>query len=346
MDVLVVSGFLGSGKTTFLLSTLRYLSGGATRVAIIENEAGQIAIDGAVLRAQGAGTVPVRELYAGCICCTLRSDLTAAVAEVRTAYNPHLLLLEPSGVAGPDMVVESVRSALRTGEGERVTSIQIVDGRRVAGLLGAGRGIPPFLERSIQVCDVVLINKTEELDQRQCDSVRAWVTALGAQEIHVTDVRRTDAVRQVLDRQRGGTEGMSFRRPPGHPGHSGHRGHPGHPGAAPHHEALASATMPIPVDQQNRGTVVKQVSDLICAVAREVERRFPGIPGHIKGFLDPPGIAFNVAGEGDGVTVTAGEREVPPGEATLSIQVILAGEPPDQPALQPLLERVLQEGGC
>ena len=83
------------------------------------------------------------------------------------------------------------------------------------------------------------------------------------------------------------------------------------------------------------------VGDLLGTVARAVEMRFPGTPGHIKGFLTPPGIAFNVAGEGDAVTVTAGALPVPPGETTLSIQVILAGESPDQGELQTLLDGTL-----
>lgn len=325
MNVLVVSGFLGSGKTTFLLSLLRSLALTATRTAIIENEAGQVAIDGAVLRAQGAatttGAVPVRELYAGCICCTLRSDLTSAIESVRREHDPQLLLLEPSGVAGPDMVVEAVETVLRPGEGDRVTSIQIVDARRVAALRAAGGQVSPFLERSVQVCHRIIINKTDGLDPGQLDSVVEWVNGLGAEDVHQVDVRSPDAVRTFMEADRRST------------------GAAGTPGPLLHRETLASAARTFAIDQQAVATVVASLRRGFAGVARAVEECFPGTPGHIKGILSPPGIAFNVAGEGDPVTVTGGDLPVLPGEATLSVQLILAGESPDQDKLQTLLDR-------
>ncbi|MBL7005961.1 MAG: hypothetical protein ISR78_02640, partial [Spirochaetia bacterium] len=76
MQILIISGFLGSGKTTLLLGLSEFLVRRGERVAIIENEVGEIPVDSSCLKAQG---LTVRELYAGCICCSLREDLQKTI---------------------------------------------------------------------------------------------------------------------------------------------------------------------------------------------------------------------------------------------------------------------------
>lgn len=72
MELIIISGFLGSGKTTLLLGMARSLVEASIRVAIIENEVGEIGIDGQYLRQEG---LEVQELFGGCICCTLSAGL-------------------------------------------------------------------------------------------------------------------------------------------------------------------------------------------------------------------------------------------------------------------------------
>jgi len=157
MEIIVVTGFLGSGKTTLILPLARIYASRGIRTAVIENDTGSIPVDSAYLEGQG---IVVKELSAGCICCSLRSELGQAVQEIRDTFAPDILLVEPSGVAGPDIAAEALRSA--AAPGDTVRAVLIVDYRR-----SAAAGCPadylmrnPFLERSLQVCELVLINRS------------------------------------------------------------------------------------------------------------------------------------------------------------------------------------------
>lgn len=89
--ITIVSGFLGSGKTTFLKKILPHITG---NVALIENEFGDIGIDGDLLD----NKFPIKEIYAGCICCSVANDLKKALEELVVEYEPDHILIEPSGV--------------------------------------------------------------------------------------------------------------------------------------------------------------------------------------------------------------------------------------------------------
>ena len=98
MNIQIVSGFLGSGKTTFLNRYMTCLQG---RVAVIENEFGPAGLDAQLLGEE----VPVKEISAGCICCSM--DFQQGIAEVEQKYHPDYLLIEPSGVGRLSDVVKA-----------------------------------------------------------------------------------------------------------------------------------------------------------------------------------------------------------------------------------------------
>ena len=100
MNIQIVSGFLGSGKTTFLNRYMTCLQG---RVAVIENEFGPAGLDAQLLGEE----VPVKEISAGCICCSMAMDFQQGIAEVEQKYHPDYLLIEPSGVARLSDVVKA-----------------------------------------------------------------------------------------------------------------------------------------------------------------------------------------------------------------------------------------------
>jgi G3E family GTPase len=100
MKIQIVSGFLGSGKTTFLNRYLTCLQG---RVAVIENEFGPAGLDAQLL----GDEVPVREISAGCICCSMAMNLQQGLAELEEKYHPEYLLIEPSGVGRLSDVVKA-----------------------------------------------------------------------------------------------------------------------------------------------------------------------------------------------------------------------------------------------
>ena len=93
-DMYLISGFLGAGKTT-LIQKLLTEAFKSKKVALIENDFGDFSVDAALLR---EGGYQVRELNAGCICCSLTGDFTAALASLLKTYRPDVVLIEPSGV--------------------------------------------------------------------------------------------------------------------------------------------------------------------------------------------------------------------------------------------------------
>lgn len=100
MKVQIVSGFLGSGKTTFLNRYLACLQG---TVAVIENEFGPAGLDAQIL----GEDIPVREISAGCICCSMATDFQQELAELEQNYHPEYLLIEPSGVGRLSDVIKA-----------------------------------------------------------------------------------------------------------------------------------------------------------------------------------------------------------------------------------------------
>ena len=90
----IISGFLGSGKTTFIKKLIKEADD-FSKTVIIENEFGEVSIDGAILEREG---LSVKEINAGCICCTVAGDFASSINDIKKAFNPDSILIEPSGV--------------------------------------------------------------------------------------------------------------------------------------------------------------------------------------------------------------------------------------------------------
>ena len=106
MRVAVVNGFLGSGKTTFILNILKEL-GPRMRIAVLVNELGAVGIDGSLIKSQ---TAEVIELTSGCICCSLSPELKKQVIEIKGRYDPQILLIEPTGAASVTGVLQVLQA--------------------------------------------------------------------------------------------------------------------------------------------------------------------------------------------------------------------------------------------
>lgn len=104
MEVQIISGFLGAGKTTFLNQYLPLLDG---KTVVIENEFGDVGIDGELIKAD----IPVREIYAGCICCSLSVEFREGICEIEKMFHPDRILIEPSGVGRLSDVISACEKA-------------------------------------------------------------------------------------------------------------------------------------------------------------------------------------------------------------------------------------------
>lgn len=120
MEIQIISGFLGTGKTTFLNKYIPLLSG---LTAVVENEFGEVGLDGALLQ----GDIPVKELSAGCICCTLALDLAEGIVDIVNKYQPDRILIEPSGVGKLSDVVAACEKVKDKLDIEVTKKIVLVD---------------------------------------------------------------------------------------------------------------------------------------------------------------------------------------------------------------------------
>lgn len=194
MKVIAVMGFLGSGKTSSILSLARYLTAEeGKKVAILVNEAGEIPIDGAVLTAGGN---QVKEIFAGCIC-LMADDLVAAMVELGQIPNLDFIVVEPSGRANAPRLIYLLGQLGFSPVGRpplpgctlhrRVT---VVDGARFDLLLRAARFL---VAGAVEVADVVLVNKIDLIDEKTLSSVIQRVQRINPR----AQVLTTSAVRGI-----------------------------------------------------------------------------------------------------------------------------------------------------
>jgi G3E family GTPase len=170
VNVLCIAGFLGSGKTTILLEMARALAEEGASLAVIENEIGEVGIDGGYVREQG---LPVRELFGGCICCTLQVGLVETLVSVRDSYDPDWVIIEPTGLAAPGDILGLVVDHVPDLDLVRV--LTIVDAPRWPMLLEV---IEPLVSSQLQSADVVAVNKVDEVDGEALAAVLESVRSL------------------------------------------------------------------------------------------------------------------------------------------------------------------------
>ena len=174
VQVLILSGFLGSGKTTVLMQLIAHLHekhGADYKIAIIENEIGSVSVDSSVISEAGYS---VTDMLAGCVCCTLIGQLVPALDALRTDMNPNLIILEATGVATPGSMQESIDS-----HGSYVTRIcTLVDASRWERIKVP---LQNLLEGQLEPADVVCINKVDLVDEDQLVSIKHDVALINNQ---------------------------------------------------------------------------------------------------------------------------------------------------------------------
>lgn len=170
MKFLIVGGFLGSGKTSFLIQFAKHLVQvrGVRNVAILENEIGQIGIDDKLL--QGSG-YEVKGLFAGCVCCTMAGELLVNVRMLQKDLDPEWIIMEATGVAMPGTIRDSLKDKLDID----AQIVCLADAKRWPKLI---RAMAPVVAMQLQGADVVLINKVDLVDQESVDAVKGSIHAL------------------------------------------------------------------------------------------------------------------------------------------------------------------------
>jgi G3E family GTPase len=156
MKLLIIAGFLGSGKTTLLLQVAKRLAAASQRIAIIENEMGEVGVDGEYLTLEG---LHVQELLGGCICCTLAAGLIGTLEKLKRLFQPDLAILEATGSARPADIVKNLRDYGADVGAIRI--ITLVDPSRHEMLMEV---MTPLVTAQIQAADIVAVNKIDQVE--------------------------------------------------------------------------------------------------------------------------------------------------------------------------------------
>ena len=170
MIICLISGFLGSGKTTLMIDLGKRLGRKGKRVAIIVNEVGEVGVDGALIDAYGLNSV---ELTEGCICCSLSGSLQNTLRVVANDYKADIIFIEPTGIALPSKINGIIRTSMV--EHESKLGICVVDAFRAPRIYQEAE---LFFRRQIEDVDLVAVNKMELVTSEQLVEVEELVGRL------------------------------------------------------------------------------------------------------------------------------------------------------------------------
>ncbi|WP_283609090.1 CobW family GTP-binding protein [Faecalispora anaeroviscerum] len=154
-DIYIISGFLGAGKTTLIGHLLREVFDPKETV-VIENDFGEVSLDASLIR---SGGFAVKELSAGCICCSLTGDFQAAILEVLCEFSPKQILIEPSGVGKLSDIEAACRSAKILDMAQIRRKITVADVVRCRMYI---ENFGEFYKDQIRHADAILLSRTEQ----------------------------------------------------------------------------------------------------------------------------------------------------------------------------------------
>ena len=164
----IVSGFLGAGKTTFI----KKLIGEAIQseqTVLIENEFGEIGIDGGFLKDSG---IKIKEMNSGCICCSLAGDFATSLKEILTKFKPDRIIIEPSGVGKLSDVMKAVADVEEELEVEHNCAVTVVDVKKCKMYM---KNFGEFFNNQIQFAGTIILSRADIADQKKIDEAVALI---------------------------------------------------------------------------------------------------------------------------------------------------------------------------
>ncbi|MBQ6986608.1 MAG: cobalamin biosynthesis protein CobW [Oscillibacter sp.] len=161
----IISGFLGAGKTTLIKKLLAEAFPGE-KVVLIENEFGEISIDGGFLKESG---VQISELSSGCICCTIVGDFSKALADVQAQFHPDRVLIEPSGVGKLSDVIVAVKGVDAPGM-ELNSYVTVADATKAKTYM---KNFGEFYNNQVESAGTIVLSRTQKLSQEKLEAVVA-----------------------------------------------------------------------------------------------------------------------------------------------------------------------------
>ena len=164
----IISGFLGAGKTTLIKKMLKEVFAGQ-KIVLIENEFGEIGIDGGFLKDAG---VQITEMNSGCICCSLVGDFGTALKQVIETYAPDRILIEPSGVGKLSDVTKAVMGVAAHEQVELNSSVTVVDGQKCKMYM---KNFGEFFNNQVENAGTIVISRTQKMSEDKLDACVAML---------------------------------------------------------------------------------------------------------------------------------------------------------------------------
>ena len=233
----IFSGFLGAGKTTLIKKLIQECFAGE-RIVLIENEFGEIGIDGGFMREAG---IQINELNSGCICCSLVGDFREALKKVVETYHPDRILIEPSGVGKLSDVTRAVEGVAETLPVQLNSFVTVADVNKVKLYM---KNFGEFYNDQVGHASCIILSRTGNAGEKKiADAVALlseknptativttdWTVLTGAQIVSVMDGKR-DLVAELLAEARAANEAHA-----GEDGHHHHHHHDGEEHECCHH---------------------------------------------------------------------------------------------------------------
>ena len=175
----VFSGFLGAGKTTLIKKLLKEALQD-TKVVLIENEFGEIGIDGGFLKESG---IEIKEMNSGCICCSLVGDFGESLKEVLSTYSPERVLIEPSGVGKLSDVVKAVEDVAADLDVEINSAVVVVDATKCKMYI---KNFGEFFVNQIEHAGTIILSRTGKISQEKLDKAIQLIREHNAEATIIT----------------------------------------------------------------------------------------------------------------------------------------------------------------
>ena len=194
----VVSGFLGAGKTTLIAKLVKEVFAGQ-KVVLVENEFGEIGIDGGFLKEAG---IEIREINSGCICCTLKGDFEESLKQVVETYSPDRIVIEPSGVGKLSDILRAIRSV----DGLELSSYStVVDANRCKVY---HKNFREFFDDQIATAACVILSRTQTVSEEKLAEDVAIIRELNPQARIITTPWDDLSGQAIFDAMTGSSNGF------------------------------------------------------------------------------------------------------------------------------------------
>ena len=164
----IISGFLGAGKTTLIKKLVKEVFAGK-QIVLIENEFGEIGIDGGFLKDAG---INITEMNSGCICCSLVGDFGSALKKVVDEYHPERIVIEPSGVGKLSDVEKAVLNVAEEAGLEIATTTAVVDAKKAKVYM---KNFGEFFNNQVETARTVILSRTQELSEEKLNEVVSMI---------------------------------------------------------------------------------------------------------------------------------------------------------------------------